>query len=155
MIKIKARLTQLQKDMKGGEKMRIAGKKKGFTLIELVMVITILGILSAVALPTFWNLQEDAKRAACRGALGGLRSGISIWYAKTAASGAASFPTGAELSSSPGGVMQFGIPVNPYNSQSNILVSSSISTSLTNGWIYNDTTGQIYSAALQTVGSNF
>lgn len=45
--------------------------KKGFTLIELVMVMVILGILSAVAIPTFFNLQDEAKEASVKGGLGG------------------------------------------------------------------------------------
>lgn len=55
--------------------------QRGFTLIELVMVIVILGVLSAVALPRFVNLQGDAVAAATQGVAGGLSSASSINFA--------------------------------------------------------------------------
>ena len=53
-------------------------KQAGFTLIELVMVIVILGILAAVALPKFVNLSGDAKQSAIAGYAGALSSASSI-----------------------------------------------------------------------------
>ncbi len=58
-----------------------AQKSSGFTLIELIVVIVILGVLAATAMPKFINMQREARIAALQGIAGGLRSGLEIMIA--------------------------------------------------------------------------
>lgn len=57
-------------------------KQQGFTIIELVVVIVILGILAAVAFPKFQDLSGDAKTAVVNGHVASLKSAAVISYAK-------------------------------------------------------------------------
>lgn len=66
-------------------------QQAGFTLIELVMVIVILGILAATAIPKFVNLQGDAEQAAVEGMAGALGSASAINYAVRSLSGTKGF----------------------------------------------------------------
>lgn len=62
-------------------------KQAGFTLIELVIVIIILGILAVTAAPKFLNLQDDAKKSAAQGVQAALSSAANLVYSKAALNG--------------------------------------------------------------------
>ncbi|MGO2497035.1 MAG: type II secretion system protein [Vibrio litoralis] len=70
-------------------------KQGGFTLIELVVVIVILGILAVTAAPKFLNLQDDAKVSAVKGLAGAMKGAAGITYGKAAVRGVESLDAGA------------------------------------------------------------
>ncbi|ELB2769618.1 MULTISPECIES: type II secretion system protein [Vibrio] len=62
-------------------------RQGGFTLIELVVVIVILGILAVTAAPRFLNLQDDARNSALEGLKGAISGAAGITYGKAAIDG--------------------------------------------------------------------
>ena len=127
-----------------------------FTLIELIAVIVVLAILSGVALPKFYDYSAKAKESACKGALGGVRAGISNYYANQAISGTAAYPTLLQLETL-GTVMQEVIPDNPYNGSNDVAAATWDANDPpvdgTEGWNYDATSGKFWPNS-DSVGEN-
>ena len=70
-------------------------RSAGFTLIELVIVIIILGILAVTAAPKFLNLQGDAREATLKGMKAAMESSASIVYSKAVIKGLETAPSGS------------------------------------------------------------
>lgn len=74
---------------------------KGFTLIELITVMVVLGILTALAVTRYHDLAQDAKMSASKGNLGTIRAGITLIHAKTVLTGVSEsnpeWPSATEL----------------------------------------------------------
>ncbi|MBE4573818.1 MSHA biogenesis protein MshA [Vibrio navarrensis] len=85
-------------------------RQGGFTLIELVVVIVILGILAVTAAPRFLNLQEDARSASLQGLKGAIDGAAGIAYGKAAIAGLDSVSTATNLNGVPNGQVIFGYP---------------------------------------------
>jgi len=103
------------------------------------MVIVILGILAATALPRFIDLSSQAKASAAKGALGGMRAALAIQYASNAVNGNAVWPStiGASM------FADNNIPTEPYSS-SQVVAAGTNPSGTTGGWLYDSTSGRVW-----------
>lgn len=88
--------------------------RSAFTMLEVMLVVTILAILAAVVVPRFGGLSDDARSSAAVSAVAGVRSSIAGYRTRQVIAGEDPFPTLADLTT-PGTVLQGEMPANPYS----------------------------------------
>jgi len=114
--------------------------KKGFTLIELMIVVAIIGILAAIAIPKFAELIRKSSEGASKGNLGALRSAMSIYYGDMEGSYPSNITAltigGKYLSAIP----KAKSPNYHADGEAVVLVSAAATPSDAGAWYYNDVT---------------
>lgn len=116
--------------------MNLKRNEAGFSLIELVIVIVILGILAAVAIPKYEDMRENARVATLKGELGNIRATLAIQYAKSALTGTPTWPTLNGTIFADGSV-----PKDPVKNSNAVKTSGSVDNA--GGWLYNASTGSV------------
>ena len=106
--------------------------KSGFTLVEILIVVVILGILAAVVIPQFTNASVDAKISGVRSDLQTVRSQIQLYKFNNDA-----YPTLAGFTTAMVPTYLQAVPTNPFTSSS----ARSALNVTTAGWVYIEGTG--------------
>tara|TARA_R110002072_G_scaffold244831_1_gene404175 strand:+ start:280 stop:744 length:465 start_codon:yes stop_codon:yes gene_type:complete len=90
--------------------------KNAFTLVEVLIVVVILGVLAAVAVPRFASASTDARTSAIQSTVAGVRSSIATFRTNAVIQGNDPYPTLAQLTD--GTVLKIDIPVNSFTNLS-------------------------------------
>jgi prepilin-type N-terminal cleavage/methylation domain-containing protein len=128
-------------------------QQKGFTLIELMIVVAIIGILAAIAIPRFAQMLEKSREGATKGNLGSLKSAASIYYGDVQGVWPTTLNSQSVYSFSKyldniypvkvTGAFVAGVS-SPTGSSVTVVSQSVAPTSESSGWMYDSTGGTIY-----------
>jgi prepilin-type N-terminal cleavage/methylation domain-containing protein len=128
-------------------------KEKGFTLIELMIVVAILATLAAIAIPKFTLMIEKSREGATKGNLGAIRSAASLYYGNSNGLWPTTLDSTSPYSFSPylatlPGVKVTGIFINgapsPAGTNVNYAMYGIVPTTAGSGWLYDSSLGHIY-----------
>lgn len=114
--------------------------RSGFTLVEILIVVVILGILAAIVIPQFTSASDEAKQSALRSNLQTMRAQIELYKIKNVVPDT---PPATLAAMVPGYLMA--IPVNPYNSLATE-VATAPGADDNSGWSYVAATGEVHAS---------
>ncbi len=120
----------------------MAAIRRAFTMLEVMVVVTIIAILAAIVVPRFGGLTDEARSSAALTVVGGVRTSIAAYRTRMVLAGEDPFPLLEDLVAE-GAVMQRGMPANPYSGLATVRAVSEaqadareVSAPETYGWCY-------------------
>ena len=123
--------------------LKLINMKAGYTLIELVIVIVLIGFFAAMVLPRFVSLNHETRLAAAKGALGSIRSAVAIRYIINATiEGFDAVPDNI----TPEMFQNREVPIEPLTNTNEVTIVASLEDIVVGGvgWAYDNVNGKVW-----------